>query len=169
MLAAAMNPCPCGFWGSVSKECLCTPLQIQRYLSKISGPLLDRIDLHIDVPEVSYHDLVQDLKGESSKTIARRVKRVRKTQIHRYRTANIYCNAQMDAAQLREHCALNGDAQALLENAIEKLGFSARAYHRVLKVARTIADLNGSRDLGSEHVAEAIQYRSLDRNFWHNS
>lgn len=167
MLAAAMNPCPCGFWGSVLKECQCTPLQIQRYLSKLSGPLLDRIDLHIDVPEVGYRELVQDPKGEPSKAIARRVSQARKTQIRRYRTCNITCNAQMDPAQLRQHCVLDESAQALLENAIEKLGFSARAYDRVLKVARTIADLDGSKKLCSTQVAEAIQYRSLDRT-WQN-
>ena len=168
MLAAAMNPCPCGFQGSVLKECLCTPLQIQRYLSKISGPLLDRIDLHIDVPEVKYNELTQDLKGEPSETIARRVMQARKTQIRRYRTSRIHCNAQMDPAQLRQYCGLNEDAKTLLEKAIEKLGLSARAYDRVLKVARTIADLEESAALCSEHIAEAIQYRSLDRNFWHH-
>ncbi|MEE8349508.1 MAG: YifB family Mg chelatase-like AAA ATPase [Acidobacteriota bacterium] len=168
MLAAAMNPCPCGFWGSVLKECVCSPLQIQRYLSKISGPLLDRIDLHIDVPEVKYQELVHGPQGESSKTISQRVKRAHKTQIHRYRTSTIHCNAQMDPVQLRQHCALDKKSQALLKNAIEKLGFSARAYDRVLKVARTIADLDNSEKLCSGHVADAIQYRSLDRNFWHN-
>jgi magnesium chelatase family protein len=167
MLAAAMNPCPCGFWGSTVKECLCTPLQIQRYLSKLSGPFLDRIDLHIDVPEVGYRELIQDPKGEPSKTIARRVREARKIQIRRYRNSNIYCNAQMEPSQLRQHCVLDESAQALLENAIEKLGFSARAYDRVLKVARTIADLNSSKKVCSEHVAEAIQYRSLDRT-WQN-
>ena len=166
MLAAAMNPCPCGFLGSVLKECVCTPLQIQRYLSKISGPLLDRIDLHIDVPEVKYKELIQDPTGESSKTIAQRVSKARKIQLRRFRRTPIYCNAQMDPAQLRKHCVLDDGTKELLENAIQKLGFSARAYDRILKMARTIADLAGSKNIGSEDVAEAIQYRSLDRNFW---
>jgi len=168
MLAAAMNPCPCGYWNSVLKECVCTPAQIQRYRSKISGPLLDRIDLHIDVPEVSYRELTRDPSGESSKLIARRVAKARKLQLRRFHSGkhSIFCNAQMGPAQIRKHCVLEEDTKKLLENAIQKLGFSARAYDRILKMARTLADLAGLENISSEHVSEAIQYRSLDRNFW---
>lgn len=166
MLAAAMNPCPCGYWGSVLKECVCTPPQIQRYLSRISGPLLDRIDLHIEVPEVKYKELSRDADGESSTLIARRVSKARKRQLRRFRKTSIFCNAQMGSAQIRPYCVLDEETKKLLEAAIEKLGFSARAYDRILKVSRTIADLSASRDIRSDHVSEAIQYRSLDRNSW---
>ncbi len=168
MLAAAMNPCPCGYWNSVGKECVCTPPQIQHYLSKISGPLLDRIDLHIDVPEVHYKELIKDPSGESSQIIAQRVSKARQLQLRRFRSSkpSIFCNAQMGPAQIRKYCALEDRIKKLLESAIQKLGFSARAYHRILKMARTIADLENSQEISSEHVSEAIQYRSLDRNFW---
>ncbi len=168
MLAAAMNPCPCGYWNSVLKECVCTPPQIQRYRSKISGPLLDRIDLHIDVPEVSYRELIRDPSGESSKLIARRVAKARNLQLRRFHLGkhSIFCNAQMGPAQIRKHCVLEEDTKKLLENAIQKLGLSARAYDRILKMSRTLADLAGLENISSEHVSEAIQYRSLDRNFW---
>ena len=168
MLAAAMNPCPCGYWNSVLKECVCTPAQIQRYRSKISGPLLDRIDLHIDVPEVSYNELTKDPSGESSKLIARRVAKARNLQLRRFHSSkpSIFCNAQMSSAQIRKHCVLEEDIKKLLGNAIQKLGFSARGYERILKMARTLADLAGLENISSEHVSEAIQYRSLDRNFW---
>ncbi len=168
MLAAAMNPCPCGYWNSVLKECVCTPPQIQHYLSKISGPLLDRIDLHIDVPEVHYKELIKDPAGESSKVIAQRVSKACQVQLRRFRSSkpSIFCNAQMGPAQIRKYCALEDHIKKLLESAIQKLGFSARAYHRILKMARTIADLGDSKEISSEHVSEAIQYRSLDRNFW---
>ena len=168
MLAAAMNPCPCGYWNSILKECVCTPPQIQHYLSKISGPLLDRIDLHIDVPEVHYQELIKDPGGESSKVIARRVSKARQVQLRRFRSSkpSIFCNAQMGPAQIRKYCSLEDHIMKLLGNAIQKLGFSARAYDRILKMARTIADLENSKKISSEHVSEAIQYRSLDRNFW---
>ena len=168
MLAAAMNPCPCGYWNSVLKDCVCTPAQIQRYRSKISGPLLDRIDLHIDVPEVSYNELTRDPGGESSKVIARRVSKARQLQLRRFNSSkpSIFCNAQMGPAQIRKHCMLEEDTKKLLANAIQKLGFSARSYDRILKMARTLADLAGLDNISSEHVTEAIQYRSLDRNFW---
>ena len=164
MLAAAMNPCPCGYWGSILKECVCTPPQIQRYLSKISGPLLDRIDLHIEVPEVKHRELTKDPDGESSKVMARRVSRARDVQLRRFAKKSIFCNTQMGPPEIRKYCALGEGTKNLLGTAIEKLGFSARAYDRILKVARTIADLDRSRDIASQHVAEAIQYRSLDRN-----
>ena len=167
MLAASMNPCPCGYWNSVLRECVCTPAQIQRYRSRISGPLLDRIDLHIDVPEVSYKELTRDPTGESSKLIARRVAKARHLQLRRFQSDKplIFCNAQMGPAQIRKHCVLEEDTKKLLENAIQKLGFSARAYDRILKMARTLADLAGLETISSEHVSEAIQYRSLDRNW----
>jgi len=168
MLAAAMNPCPCGYWNSVLKNCVCTPPQIQHYLSKISGPLLDRIDLHIDVPEVHHKELIKDPAGESSKVIARRVSKACQIQLQRFRSSkpSIFCNAQMGPAQLRKYCVLEDHIMTLLENAIQKLGFSARAYDRILKMTRTIADLDDSEKISSEHLSEAIQYRSLDRNFW---
>ena len=169
MLAAAMNPCPCGYWGSMLKECVCTPPQMQRYLSRISGPLLDRIDLHIDVPEVKYKELIRDPDGESSRLIARRVRKARDIQLRRFRKKKIFCNAQMGSAAIRNNCCLTEETRKLLETAIQRLGFSARAYDRILKVARTIADLAHSRDIGPEHLSEAIQYRSLDRHFWENS
>lgn len=168
MLAAAMNPCPCGYWGSALKDCVCTPPQIQRYRSRISGPLLDRIDLHIDVPEVKYQELTRDPDGEPSAAIARRVRRARDAQLRRFRKTSIFCNAQMGSAGIRKYCLLDDATRKLLESAIHRLHFSARAYDRILKVARTIADLAGSRDIQADHVSEAIQYRSLDRNFWEN-
>ncbi|MFQ5740050.1 MAG: YifB family Mg chelatase-like AAA ATPase [Acidobacteriota bacterium] len=165
MLAAAMNPCPCGYWNSVLKSCVCTPLQIQRYLSKISGPLLDRVDLHIDVPEVPYKELTSRAEGEPSSQVAERVRRARDIQLSRFQQACTFCNAQMTEPELRHYCRLDDETQNMLESVIEKLGFSARAYFRIHKVARTIADLSGSPEIRSEHVAEALQYRSLDRNF----
>ncbi len=170
MLAAAMNPCPCGYWNSLLKECVCTPMQIQRYLSKISGPLLDRIDLHIDVPEVKYKELAGKRDGEPSTAIAARVKKARDRQLRRFAKCPrpIFCNAQMGPPEMRKHCVLDDPTQKILENAIEKLGFSARAYDRILKVSRTVADLAGSAKIAPEHVSEAIQYRSLDRNYWQN-
>ena len=168
-LAAAMNPCPCGYWNSLVKECVCTPPQIQRYLAKISGPLLDRIDLHVDVPEVKYDELTRAPDGEPSQQIAERVGAARARQLRRFKGENIFCNAQMRSSQIHQYCSLNEATKQLLESAIQKLAFSARAYDRILKVARTIADMGGSGNLRSEDVAEAIQYRSLDRNFWEAS
>lgn len=168
MLVAAMNPCPCGYFNSVLKECVCTPPQIAHYTSKISGPLLDRIDLHIEVPEVKYHELTAAPDGESSAQIARRVVAARQRQLRRFARKPIFCNAQMEPVHIRRYCRLETPAKALLEAAIQKLGLSARAYDRILKVARTIADLADSAEIQPEHVSEAIQYRSLDRTFWEN-
>ena len=165
MLVAAMNPCPCGYWGSAVKECVCTPAQIQRYLSRISGPLLDRIDLHLDVPEVQYKELTGDPTGEASRIIRQRIVQARTIQSKRFPGIPIFCNAQMGSAEIGRHCPLEEETKNLLGAAVLKLGFSARAYYRILKVARTIADLTSSPQIRSSHLAEAIQYRSLDRNF----
>ena len=168
MLAAAMNPCPCGYWNSLFKECLCTPMQIHRYVSKISGPLLDRIDLHIEVPEVKYRELTGERDGETSDIVAARVRAAHRVQLQRFGKLEpaIFCNAQMGARETETYCRLDSETQALLRNAIEKLGFSARGYSRILKVSRTIADLAGEANIQPPHVAEAIQYRSLDRDYW---
>lgn len=163
MMAAAMNPCPCGFATDPQKACTCTPLQIQRYLSRISGPLLDRIDLHIEAPPVRYREMAGEGAGESSTTIRTRVQRARRVQRERFRRTRIHCNAHMSPKQIRRHCPVEGEARQLLEAAMDRLGLSARAYDRILKVARTIADLEGQADIGAESIAEAIQYRSLDR------
>jgi magnesium chelatase family protein len=165
MLVAAMNPCPCGFYGDPQKECVCATVHIQRYRARISGPLLDRIDIQVEVPAVRYKDLSDRSAGESSAAIRSRVDRARQIQLRRFKGRKIYCNAQMTPRDLRRFCAVDGDAAQLLENAMNKLGLSARAYTRILKVARTIADLDGHQDIGAAQVAEAIQYRSLDRSF----
>jgi magnesium chelatase family protein len=163
MLAAAMNPCPCGYSTDPTKECSCTPLQIQRYLARISGPLLDRIDIHIDVPPLKHRELSGEPSGEPSAVIRGRVQRARNTQHERFRRSKAYCNAHMSTRQIRKHCQVDGEAKNLLEMAMDRLGLSARAYDRILKVARTIADIEAAEHLQPEHIAEAIQYRSLDR------
>src|SRR5580704_15354361 len=167
MLAAAMSPCPCGFFGDPTRECHCSPMQIQRYVSKISGPLLDRIDIHIEVPAVKYKELRGGGEIESSAVIRERVMRAREIQRERYRgEKNVYANSQMAPKMIRKHCAINADGEKLLENAVTRLGLSARAHDRILKVARTIADLDGAESIASKHLSEAIQYRALDRNYW---
>jgi magnesium chelatase family protein len=166
MLAAAMNPCPCGYFNDPSRECTCTPPVIQRYISKISGPLLDRIDIHIDMPAVKYRELREDSGGETSDRIRERVVGARKRQLARYQGEKIYCNAQMSHRQLRKYCNISAECERLLENAMSRLGLSARAHDRILKVARTIADLEGAESISTTHISEAIQYRSLDRNYW---
>ncbi len=163
MLVAAMNPCPCGYHGDPQHECRCTPMQIQRYRSRISGPLLDRIDIHVEVPAVSYRDLSREDGGELSSAIRERIELARRIQRQRFKGRKIYANAQMRPKMIERYCAIPPDARLLLEMAIDKLGFSARAYHRVLKIARTIADLEGAENISAAHVGEAIQYRSLDR------
>ena len=162
----ATQGCPCGYFNSNLKDCACTPAQIHRYLSKISGPLLDRIDLHVDVPEVKLRELTRDRDGEPSEVIAARVARARRVQLERLARTKILNNAQMEPAQIRQFCPLTPPAKAQLELAISRLGFSARAYDRILKVSRTIADLEGSPSIAEDHVAEAVHYRSLDRDFW---
>jgi magnesium chelatase family protein len=166
MLAAAMNPCPCGFFNDPSRECTCTPPLIQRYVSKISGPLLDRIDIHIDMPAVKYRELRQDTGGQSSEEIRARVVAARQRQLARYRGEKIYSNAQMSPRQIGKYCGISPDCERLLETAMTRLGLSARAHDRILKVARTIADLEAAESISTTHISEAIQYRSLDRSYW---
>jgi len=164
-LAAAMNPCQCGFFGDPLHECTCTPPLIQRYMARISGPLLDRIDLHIQVPAVKYKELVQDEKSEDSATIRRRIIAARQIQAGRLESFGIYCNAQMTPRTLRRFCKLDSECEKQMENAITRLGLSARAYDRILRVSRTMADLEGAEKIQARHVAEAIQYRTLDRTY----
>src|ERR1700720_399987 len=167
MLAAAMNPCPCGFFGDPTRECHCSPVQIQRYVSKISGPLLDRIDIHIEVPAVKYKELRGNAEVECSGAVRERVLRAREVQLDRYRLEKgLYANSQMPSRLLRKHCAISADGEKLLETAIQRLGLSARAHDRILKVSRTIADLEAAECIESKHLSEAIQYRTLDRTYW---
>ena len=159
-----LNGCPCGYYSDLSHECTCTIPQIQRYRSKISGPLMDRIDIHIEVPAVKYRDLASRDAGEPSKEIKSRVDAGRKIQLNRFKGLKIYCNAQMTNRHIKKFCQIDDTSQRLLETAIDKFGLSARAYTRILKVARTIADLDGQENIHPAHLSEAIQYRSLDRN-----
>ncbi len=166
MLVASMNPCPCGYYGDKNHDCSCSPQKINKYLSKISGPLLDRIDLHIEVPAVDYDALGKKSSAESSADIKRRVDKARELQLKRYAGTGIYSNSRLTSTMLDEVCELDPDGSELLKNAFELLGLSARAHNRILKVARTIADLEGNEKIKKENVAEAIRYRSLDRKFW---
>jgi len=167
MLAGAMNPCPCGFFGDPTRECRCTPAQIQRYVSKISGPLLDRIDIHIEVPAVRYRELRSPAPAEGSAEVRERVMRARQAQLNRFAGGKqVYSNAQMPPKLIRKHCQISAEGEKLLETAVAKLGLSARAHDRVLKVARTIADLDGAASIEPKHLMEAVQYRSLDRSYW---
>ncbi|MFQ5839958.1 MAG: YifB family Mg chelatase-like AAA ATPase, partial [Candidatus Methylomirabilales bacterium] len=163
MLAAAMNPCPCGHLTDPQRECRCSPAEVLRYMARISGPLLDRIDIHIDVPPLRYREVAVEAGGEPSGRLRDRVRKARELQRERFRRSRIFCNAAMSVKQIRRHCRVEADGERLLEQAMERLGLSARAYDRILKVSRTIADLEGSEAIQSLHVAEAIQYRSLDR------
>jgi magnesium chelatase family protein len=170
MLVAAMNPCPCGYYGDTKRNCRCSDKQVERYRQKISGPLLDRIDLHVEAPAVEYKELSDTLPAESSAVIRERILEARAIQNHRFtksRKSRITtCNARMSHAQLKEHCRLDDRGNELLKNAMADLNFSARAYDRILKVARTIADLAGSESIAPDHLLEALSYRNLDRNVW---
>lgn len=166
MLVAAMNPCKCGYLGDPKRGCTCSITQVQKYLSRISGPLLDRIDMHIEVPPVGYSSLSGQEKPESSAKIRERVNKARKIQLERYKQIGVYSNSQLKATHLSRFCALGEDEKALIKAAFDKLGLSARAYSRIIKVSRTIADLSGSENIKAEHLAEAIGYRSLDRKYW---
>ncbi len=167
MLIASMNPCPCGHYGSSSGECKCTQQQIHKYLSKLSGPLMDRIDLHIEVDNVNYDELTsKETTEEKSEQIKERVNFARAKQLERFKNEKQYCNAQMSVRDCNKYCKLDETSELILKSAFEKLNLSARAHNRILKVARTIADLDGSQNILPEHIAEAIQYRSLDKKYW---
>jgi magnesium chelatase family protein len=166
MLVAAMNPCPCGFFGDPKRECHCSTLQIRRYRSKISGPLMDRIDIHMEVPPVPFKDLSSGESGQSSLEILGRVKGARKIQNERFRKMKIHTNAGMSSRHIRQFCALDAESNDLMEKAMDRLGLSARAHSRILKISRTIADLESTPHIRAHHVAEAIQYRTLDRRIF---
>jgi magnesium chelatase family protein len=163
MLVSAMNPCPCGYLGDPKHSCTCSPSQVYRYRRRVSGPLLDRIDIHVEVPAVPYKELSNEYAGESSALIRERVLKARGLQLERFHGEKIYCNGQMKTRHIKKYCKLREDAHSLLDTAMQKLGLSARAYTRVLKLSRTIADLEASQDIQSHHISEAIQYRTLDR------
>ena len=167
MLVASMNPCPCGFYNHPDRECVCGPGVVQKYLTRISGPLLDRIDIHLEVTPVPFKELTSKISGEKSETVRQRVVKAREIQAERFlNELGIYCNAQMNTKMLHAVCEIGEEGRTLLKTAMERLGLSARAYDRILKVSRTIADLEGSENIRTEHLAEAIQYRSLDRDGW---
>jgi magnesium chelatase family protein len=167
MLAVALNPCPCGYYTDTRHKCSCKPEQIQKYMARISGPLLDRIDIHVEVPALTYDELSQKTSGQDSASLRKEVSRAREIQLSRFKSdRKLFCNAHMESRHIRKYCELNEDCQGLLKNAIEKLGLSARAYDRILKVARTVADIEGKEFIESAHISEAIQYRSLDRKLW---
>lgn len=166
LFVASMNPCKCGYYGDLKHRCTCSPNDISRYVGKISGPLLDRIDIHIEVPAVDYESLQSDRRGESSAEIKKRINAARNIQLERFKNDGIYSNSQMTTSMIKEHCKLSNDAAEMLRTAFDSLGLSARAYDRILKVARTVADLDGAPQIQFNHIAEAIQYRSLDRKYW---
>lgn len=168
MFVSSMNPCPCGYYGSKDKECTCTPQMISKYMGKLSGPLLDRIDICTEVSPVKYKKLDSCEKIETSEEIKKRVDKARKIQLERYKDKGIFSNSELTPKLIEEYCKLDTKGKQILENAFNKLKLSARAYGRILKVARTIADLAGSENIQVQHVAEAIQYRSIDRKYWGN-
>ncbi len=168
MFVASMNPCPCGYYGSKEKECTCTPQMISKYMGKISGPLLDRIDICTEVSPVKYQKLDSNEKIGTSEEIKKRVDKARKIQLERYKDKKIFSNSELTPKLIEEYCKLDSKGKQILENAFNKLKLSARAYGRILKVARTIADLEESKNIQVNHIAEAIQYRSIDRKFWGN-
>ncbi|MDD3840421.1 MAG: YifB family Mg chelatase-like AAA ATPase [Clostridia bacterium] len=166
MLVASMNPCPCGYFGDLKRECRCTPNQIRRYLGKISGPMLDRIDIQLEVPALDYQDMVSKEKNESSAQIKERVDKAREIQLDRYRKEKIYFNSQLSTKLIKKYCMMDKDSKKLLENAFEKLKLSMRAYNKIIKIARTVADIEGEEWIRENHIAEVIQYRTLDRKYW---
>jgi magnesium chelatase family protein len=167
MLVAAMNPCPCGHYGDLRRECRCAPTQVQKYRNRLSGPLMDRIDIHVEVPAMELKDMTGTSLEESSASIRERVTLARFMQLKRFGDeTRITCNARMTTRLLRKHCALDPESMELLKHAVTNLNLSARAYDRILKVARTIADLAGARRIQVDHLAEAVQYRALDRSLW---
>ncbi|MEE0839248.1 MAG: YifB family Mg chelatase-like AAA ATPase [Acutalibacteraceae bacterium] len=166
MLVAAMNPCPCGFFGHPTRSCTCSEKLVRNYLNRISGPMLDRMDLHIEVPPVDFNSLNSEIKEETSAQIRARVNAARKIQTERYKGTGITCNARLTPSMLKEYCVMTEDASEILKSAFDNLGMSARAYDRILKVARTIADLDGKNKIDMLHIAQAIQFRSLDRKYW---
>lgn len=163
VLVAAMNPCPCGYLGDLKHQCTCTPSMTNRYRSKISGPLMDRIDIHVNVLAVPYKELSGDYSGERSELIRQRVTEARRRQLDRFKGDKVFANGQMKTRHIKKYCGLSADAHGLLDMAMQRLNLSARAYSRILKVARTVADLDGAESIGSGHISEAIQYRMLDR------
>ena len=167
MLIASMNPCPCGYYNHPEKDCVCSTVNVQRYLNKVSGPLLDRIDLHVEVVPIRFEELTAPHKNEASHLVRGRVVKARNIQAKRFQDhTQLYTNARMSSTMTKVFCPISKAGQKLLQVAMEKLGLSARAYERILKVARTIADLAGSENISEVHLAEAIQYRSLDRSGW---
>lgn len=168
MLIASMNPCQCGYYGSREKKCSCKSEQIKKYRNRISGPLLDRIDIHIEVNHIKYNELEQKGKIETSQEIKKRVNQARKIQLERYQEYHVFSNAELTSKLIDQFCKLDVKSKQILEMAFDRLGLSARAYNKILKVARTIADLEACEKIQEKHLAEAIQYRSLDRKYWYN-
>ncbi len=168
MLIASMNPCPCGYYGAKDKNCTCSKSQIDKYIGKISGPLLDRIDIHIEVEAVDYKSLESEEKEETSEQIRKRVNKARKIAYERYKKYGIYSNSELTPELIKKYCKLEKAEKKILEEAFQKFGFSARAYSRILKVARTIADLDEKEKIELKHITEAIKYRDLDRKYWNN-
>ena len=166
MFVASMNPCPCGYYGAKEKECTCTEQMISKYIGKISGPLLDRIDIQVEVSEVKYEKLEKINNAESSKKIQERVNNAREIQRKRYKENKIFSNSELTPQLIEKYCEIDNESKKILQKAFEKMGLSARAYGRILKVARTIADLENSKSIMKSHIAEAIQYRSLDKKYW---
>jgi magnesium chelatase family protein len=162
----ATHPCPCGYFGDLKRECRCSPRQVQQYRQRISGPLLDRIDIHVEVPAVQYKEIASRAQGEPSEAIRARVEKARKIQQERFGKSKTSCNARMSSRLTRSHCIIDDEGQELLKSAMNDLHMSARAHDRILKVAHTIADLDGSAEIKPDHLGEAIQYRTLDRNLW---
>jgi magnesium chelatase family protein len=165
-LVAAMNPCPCGFYGHPNRKCTCTSNAVNRYLGRISGPMLDRLDIHVEVPAVEYEELTGKRDGETSREIKLRVEKARAIQNERYKGTDITCNARLTSNLMQKYCKLDDSANKILKNAFESLGMSARSYDRILKIARTVADLDGKETISATHIAQAIQFRSLDRKYW---